>query len=203
MVIGANRPKERYRPPHRSVRAAPDCRALSIRLDAPVFTSRRASAHCLQRTGSGRRHEKIGSEPPRVNRFESNAIGCLHNEVLQVNRPTKLCLFAGALAGLTSCGGSNQPAATPSISGAPVEAVMASGPESGPPTKIVAVPGGSGAAVCAFSQWQGVLQSGRIQFGRRWFHRSGVWGQLRNRRRRSGQRGRRYAVLGRIGVLQS
>jgi len=74
----------------------------------------------------------------------------LHNEVLQVNRPTKLCLFTGALAGLTSCGGSNQPAFTPSISDAAVETVTVSGPESGPPAKIIAVPGGSGAAVALF-----------------------------------------------------
>src|SRR6267142_2994744 len=76
----------------------------------------------------------------------------LHNEVRSMNGPTKLCLIAAALTGLASCGGSTQQAAVTAslISDGAGEKIMSSGPESGPPTKVVGVPGGTGAVVALF-----------------------------------------------------
>jgi len=69
-----------------------------------------------------------------------------------MNGPTKLCLIAAALTGLASCGGSTQQAAVTAslISDGAGEKIMSSGPESGPPTKVVGVPGGTGAVVALF-----------------------------------------------------
>jgi hypothetical protein len=65
----------------------------------------------------------------------------------------RLCLLAGALTGLTSCGGSKQQAAatTSLISNGGGETISASGTESGPPKKIIGVPGSAGAVVALFS----------------------------------------------------
>src|SRR6202034_2895701 len=68
-------------------------------------------------------------------------------------RATELCLFGALLSALMSCGGSSQ---TPSqtmaslISDGGGETVTASGAETGPPTKILSVPGGTTASVALF-----------------------------------------------------
>ena len=66
-----------------------------------------------------------------------------------------LCLFAMASTGLTACGGSKgSSAAVPSASlisdGGGEKIANAPGSETGPPTKIVAIPGGTGAVIALF-----------------------------------------------------
>jgi hypothetical protein len=69
-----------------------------------------------------------------------------------MNGAMKLCLLAGVLTSLTSCGGSKQQAAATAslISDGTGEKISATGPESGPPTKIIGVPGNAGAVVALF-----------------------------------------------------
>jgi hypothetical protein len=62
-----------------------------------------------------------------------------------VNRATTLCLFAGSLMGLASCGGSNQPA-DPTAN----TSTLINAGETGPPAKIVSIPGGTSAVIALF-----------------------------------------------------
>ncbi len=71
-----------------------------------------------------------------------------------MTRATQLCLFGALLSALMSCGGGSQQA--PSVTKASLisngagETVTATGPETGPPTKIVSIPGSTTAVVALF-----------------------------------------------------
>jgi hypothetical protein len=73
--------------------------------------------------------------------------------VRSTNRAAKLYLFAGSLLGLASCGGGLNEAtpAVPTLGEGPIQSLPApTGTESGAPTKIISVPGGTGALVALF-----------------------------------------------------